>query len=95
MKIVNNITLMISEKSPYSLLRKPRPCEKLFFKAKKNFCVRTENREEKQIQRTDEQELKRNKLPVDFSITTFPVISLGPYGGYCPECKKWKIHVGQ
>jgi hypothetical protein len=59
MKIVNNITLMISEKSPYSSLRKPRPCEKLFFKAKKNSHVRTENREGKKIQRRDELELKK------------------------------------
>jgi hypothetical protein len=59
MKIVNNITLMISEKTPYSLLRKPRPGEKLFFKAKKNSCVRTENREEKKIERRDELELKK------------------------------------
>jgi hypothetical protein len=58
MKIVN-VTLMISEKFPYSLLRKPRPCEKLFFEAKKNSHVTTENREEKQIQRREELELKK------------------------------------
>jgi hypothetical protein len=46
MKIVN-IAFMISEKSPYSLLRKLRPCEKLFFKANKNSHVRTEKSEEK------------------------------------------------